>query len=91
VLSACSPCLLAVTVAAWIYARRSSHRTKKGSQLSRDYDPALGGWYRLDSHGGVRLDRGANDDELQRLAVKAQLVWPKGSMLERTEFDIDDR
>ena len=37
------------------------------------------------------LDRGADRDELQKLAVRAQLVWPKGSIFERTEFRTDDR
>ena len=31
------------------------------------------------------LERGANPEELQSLAVQAQLLWPKGSMFERTE------
>ena len=30
--------------------------------------------------------RGADPDEVQRLALEARLVWPKGSILERTEF-----
>lgn len=32
------------------------------------------------------LERGANPEELQSLGVQAQLLWPKGSMLERTEI-----
>jgi hypothetical protein len=32
------------------------------------------------------LRRGADPNELQRLALEAQLVWPKGSFFERTEF-----
>jgi hypothetical protein len=32
------------------------------------------------------LQRGADPDELQALAVSEQLVWPKGSWFERTEF-----
>src|SRR6185312_13285268 len=30
--------------------------------------------------------RGVNADELQRHAVAAKLVWPKGSFFEKTEF-----
>ena len=32
------------------------------------------------------LQRGADPEELQDLAVSQQLVWPKGSLFERTEF-----
>jgi hypothetical protein len=36
------------------------------------------------------LRRGAPAEELQRLAVAANLVWQKGSIFERTEFRIAD-
>jgi hypothetical protein len=32
------------------------------------------------------LERGADPEELQSLGVQAQLLWPRGSMFERTEF-----
>ena len=31
-------------------------------------------------------ERGADPEELQELGVRASLVWPKGSFLERTEI-----
>jgi hypothetical protein len=34
--------------------------------------------------------RGAPAEELQRLAVEANLVWPKGSIFEKTEFRVHD-
>jgi hypothetical protein len=37
------------------------------------------------------LQRGADPEELQWLAVKANLVWPKGSIFERTEFHRRER
>jgi hypothetical protein len=33
---------------------------------------------------------GANPEQLQELGVKAYLVWPKGSIFEKTEFKVDD-
>ncbi|WP_329743369.1 hypothetical protein [Dyella sp. A6] len=32
------------------------------------------------------LQRGADPEQLQYLAERANLVWPKGSIFERTEF-----
>ena len=36
------------------------------------------------------LTRGADPDELQKLGIAAQLVWPKGHALEKTEFKNKD-
>lgn len=37
------------------------------------------------------LARGSDADELQKLAVKARLVWPRGHCFERTEIRRDGR
>jgi hypothetical protein len=37
------------------------------------------------------LGQGAAPDQLQRLAAATLLVWPKGSIFERTEFGPRDR
>ena len=50
----------------------------------------VGGWlwwsYAIPLWRDWAHTRGVNPDELQRLAQQAQLVWPKGSIFEKTEF-----
>lgn len=37
------------------------------------------------------MTRGADEEQTQELGVRSGLVWPKGSMFEKTEFKIRNK
>ena len=77
--------LLAGAGVALVFAKKSEWVA--GIGLATCFVSAWAWWsYCVPQWRAWALLRGADPDELQSLAVREQLVWPKGSLFERTEF-----